>query len=75
MTFAARPLKLLRAAEAEPGTGAPGEVMALDGDALLIACGAGTRLRVLEVQPESRRPMTARAFAAGARLTAGARLG
>jgi hypothetical protein len=40
-----------------------------------VAAGALTRLTLLEVQPESRRPMSGAAFAAGARLKAGARLG
>lgn len=70
-----RRLKVLAAApgsaarEAEPGT-----VSAVD-DAIEVACGAGTSLRVLEVQPESRRPMAAAAFASGARLAVGERLG
>jgi methionyl-tRNA formyltransferase len=49
-------------------------VLAVDRDGLLVAAGAGTRLRLLDVQPESRRPMPAAAFAAGARLAPGARL-
>ena len=40
---------------------------------IILAGGQGTRLRLLDVQPESRRPMTAAAFAAGLRLAAGAR--
>ena len=44
-------------------------------DGLVVACGGGTALRILDVQPASRRPMTAGAFAAGARIASGARLG
>jgi methionyl-tRNA formyltransferase len=40
----------------------------------VVAAGAGSRLRLLEVQPESRRPMPASAFAAGARLRPGDRM-
>jgi hypothetical protein len=41
----------------------------------VVACGEGTRLRLLDVQPESRRAMSAAAFAAGLRLAPGARFG
>jgi methionyl-tRNA formyltransferase len=72
-TWRGQPLKIL-SARAEAGGGlAPGE-LAADRDGLLVGCGQGTRLRLLEVQPESRRPMSAAAFAAGLRLAAGARL-
>jgi methionyl-tRNA formyltransferase len=75
-TWTGGELKVLRArAEAEgAGEAPPGTVLAVERDALVIAAGGGSRLRVLEVQPESRRPMSAAAFAAGARLQAGARL-
>jgi methionyl-tRNA formyltransferase len=72
-----RLLKVLRARVDEDAAGegspAPGEVVALDTGGLVVACGQGTRLRLLEVQPESRRAMAAAAFAAGARLAPGAR--
>jgi methionyl-tRNA formyltransferase len=69
-------LKVLRARE-EPGPAADapaGTVLAVDGRGIVVAGGKGTRLRLTEVQPESRRPMPASAFAAGARLRPGARL-
>lgn len=72
---AGRALKVLRTEEGPAGEPlAPGSVVALDGEALVVACGEGTRLRLIEVQPESRRAMSGRAFAAGARLAPGARL-
>lgn len=43
----------------------PGTVVRAHGDDLVIACGDGTALRVLEIQPEGRRTMTAREFLAG----------
>lgn len=75
-SWAGGDLKILRAtpAGAEDGGAAPGTILAID-DGLRVACGAGTTLRVLEVQPASRRAMSAAAFAAGARLRPGARLG
>jgi methionyl-tRNA formyltransferase len=51
----------------------PGVVLSLRPD-VIVACGERTRLRLVEVQPESRRPMPASAWAAGARLVPGARL-
>jgi methionyl-tRNA formyltransferase len=75
-TAAGGDLKVLRARVEPAATDdpAPGTVLAVDRDGLLVAAGAGTRLRLLDVQPESRRPMPAAAFAAGARLAPGARL-
>jgi methionyl-tRNA formyltransferase len=71
-------LKLLRVrAESAAGGGdvAPGTITAVDRAGLVVAAGDGSRLRLLEVQPESRRAMDAAAFAAGARLQPGTRLG
>jgi methionyl-tRNA formyltransferase len=69
-----RGLRILRA-RAETGAGVPGTLLRVDRDGLLVAAGDGTALRVVEVQPESRNPMPAAAFAAGARLAVGERLG
>jgi methionyl-tRNA formyltransferase len=74
-TFGDHALKVRRAGLADPGPGEPGTVVEVDRQGLVVAAGADTRVRILEVQPESRRPMSAGAFATGARLTAGARLG
>jgi methionyl-tRNA formyltransferase len=74
--LAERPLKVLRVRElAESGDEAPGTLVRSDRDGLVVACGERTRLQILEVQPESRKAMPAAAFAAGARLSPGARLG
>jgi methionyl-tRNA formyltransferase len=71
-----RPLKVLRAAVADPASGfGPGVVIAVERDGVRVGCGSGTVLRLLEVQPESRKPMSARDWALGARLEPGARLG
>ncbi len=72
--FDGRTVKVLRA-RAEAGSDpleAPGTVNQT-GDGILVACAPGGQLRLLEVQPESRRPMPASAFAQGARLSTGAR--
>jgi methionyl-tRNA formyltransferase len=59
-------------ADLTPGP-APGTVLRAHGDELIVACGGGTGLRVLEIQPEGRRTMTAREFVAGRRAVEGAR--
>ena len=46
-------------------TVAPGTIIRAHGDELIVACGGGTALRILELQPEGRRTMTAREFLAG----------
>jgi methionyl-tRNA formyltransferase len=72
-----RLLKVLRARETR-GEGVDpcaGTVVVLDAQGVTVACRSGTRLRLLEVQPESRRAMPASAWAAGARLRPGSRLG
>jgi methionyl-tRNA formyltransferase len=76
-THEGRLLKALHAREADdPGPAAePGTVVALEKDGVRVACGGGTALLLVEVQPESRRAMPAPAWAAGARLRPGARLG
>lgn len=66
-------VKILRARLEAPGPGEPGEVTMVDRDGIVVGCGEGTRLRLVEVQAESRKAMAASAFAAGARLTPGAR--
>lgn len=54
-------------------TALPGAVIEAHGDRLVTACAGGTTLRLLEIQPEGRRPMAARDFLAGRRLTPGDR--
>ena len=56
-------------------TGDCGEVVKAVGDELWVACGDKTILRLLEVQPEGKRRLSARDFLNGARLPAGERLG
>ena len=69
--------------EAGPGDAAPpdetpgaaGTLVVARGDELSVACGGGTTLRVLELQPEGKQRMPARDFINGARARAGERLG
>lgn len=52
----------------------PGTIVRAAGDELLVAAGDETVVRILELQPEGRRPMTAREFLAGHAHLAGATL-
>lgn len=74
-THRGRLLKVWKAA-AEPSAGAaPGTVLASPpGRGILVAAGQGA-LRMIEVQPEGRRRMSADEYARGARLAPGERLG
>jgi len=54
---------------------APGTVVRAAGDEIVVACGGGTLLQILELQPEGRRTMTAREFLAGRGGLEGARFG
>ena len=51
----------------------PGTVCEVAKDSFVVACGANTTLRVTEVQPAGKRPMPARDFLNGAKLTVGTR--
>jgi methionyl-tRNA formyltransferase len=53
----------------------PGAVVVADGDNLVVSCGGHTALRLLEVQPEAKRRMSARDFLNGTRLKVGDRFG
>jgi methionyl-tRNA formyltransferase len=52
-----------------------GEVILAHGDDLVVKCGEGTALRLLEVQPEAKRRMTVRDFLNGTHLQIGDRFG
>jgi len=66
-------LKIWRA-EIVPGTtGSPGEILRADKTGIHVACGKDS-LRILELQPQDRRRMTAQEFIAGHKLSPGDRL-
>jgi methionyl-tRNA formyltransferase len=52
-----------------------GQVIEAGRDRLVVACGDGTALRVLEIQPQDSRRMSARDFINGNQVRAGAMLG
>ena len=59
----------------ETGTtdAAPGTIVDISADAIHVATGHGQRIAIEQLQPEGRRPMSAREFAAGKRLKPGLR--
>ena len=76
-TVGGQGLTILRA-RVEAGSGnaaAAGTVVEAHGDRLLVACGHGSVLRVVDLQPEGKRAMSARDYLAGRRLAPGATLG
>jgi methionyl-tRNA formyltransferase len=59
-----------------PGSHAdPGEVLAIDHDAIVVQTGDGRSIGLVQLQAEGRRVLGAREFAAGARLQPGVRFG
>ncbi len=66
-------LKILSAALAADGGGAPGEIAAVGKDGIVVACGEGA-LRLEMVQPEGGKAMAAWAYAQGRRIAKGDRL-
>ncbi len=59
----------------EKAGGRDGEIIAANGDDLLVRCGKETALRLLEVQPEGKRRMSVRDFLNGTHLKIGNRFG
>jgi methionyl-tRNA formyltransferase len=53
----------------------PGVVLEAHGDDLTVTAGDGSALRILQIQPEGKRPLTAREFLAGHRVRVGERFG
>src|SRR5438874_1437429 len=53
----------------------PGQVIEAGGDRLIVACGEGTALRLIQVQPQDSRRMSARDFLNGRSLAVGQILG
>ncbi|HEX7957987.1 MAG TPA: methionyl-tRNA formyltransferase, partial [Pyrinomonadaceae bacterium] len=71
----AREAGLGDAAPFEEGAEAAGTLVVARGGELFVACGGGTTLKVLELQPEGKQRMHARDFINGSHAQAGERLG
>jgi methionyl-tRNA formyltransferase len=73
--FRGKNLKIIAAKSAQaPQQIAPPELQ-VNGDTLLAGCGSGTALRLLHIQPEGKKAMSARDFISGYRPQQGERLG
>ncbi|MBA2526670.1 MAG: methionyl-tRNA formyltransferase [Pyrinomonadaceae bacterium] len=60
-----------KATRAEMFNAIPGEVVASQGDDLIVKCGGETMLRLIEVQPDAKRRMSVRDFMNGTHLKVG----
>ena len=69
-----RLLKIWQAELATELSGAPGEILRADKQGIVVACGQQS-LRLLQLQREGGRKMTAQEFLAGHALAAGSSLG
>ncbi len=75
--YEGRGIKILSALPLPSGAtlGSPGEVLEVSREGVQVACGGGSTLRLVQVQPESRGPMKAFDFANGAKVRPGAMFG
>jgi len=76
--FEGKILKILQANPSQtPGAAeiSPGTCLQVSRTSLLIACGEGSSLEILRVQPENRAAMTAADFAHGHQIKSGSKLG
>jgi methionyl-tRNA formyltransferase len=64
-----------KAESVSASTAEAGRIIAAHGDSMLVACGDGSALRILELQPEDSRRMSARDFLNGAQVRTGQLLG
>jgi methionyl-tRNA formyltransferase len=48
-----------------PDVAKPGEILVASGDQFIVKTGDGSQIQVLEIQPEGRKPLSAREFLAG----------
>lgn len=67
-----RTRKLPPTASAHPTQ--PGSIIVAEASGIIVACGDGLPLQILQLQPEAGRAMSAREYLAGHKLPAGARL-
>ena len=75
-SFSSRGLTIWRAQSTSSASEAmPGEVIAANGDELIVGCGGQTALRLIEVQPEARKRIGVRDFINGMRVKVGDRFG
>ena len=75
-SYNSRGLTIFRAEAVSSGRdAAPGEVIAAQGEDLIVSCGQPSALRLIEVQPEARKRMAVRDFLNGTHVKVGDRFG
>jgi methionyl-tRNA formyltransferase len=74
-SYGGLPLKIWRARPAPTTDVAPGVVSHVDPTGITVGCGAGTAIRLLELQRAGGKRLGASAFAAGSAIAVGERLG
>ena len=75
-SYNSRGLTIFRAEAVSSGRdAAPGEVIAAQGEDLIVNCGQPSALRLIEVQPEARKRMAVRDFLNGTHVKVGDRFG
>ncbi len=74
-TLRGKRVKLWSAAVTPSGEAATGETISVGPKGILVGCGGGTRLRLLELQAEGKQRMAAAPFARGQHLSPGDRWG
>ena len=73
-TFHEVPFKIFRAAVSNDSAGKPGYIF-VDNERVLVSCGSGSCIEILEVRPAGKREMSAIEWSRGARLSEGACFG
>lgn len=73
--FRGKILKVVAARPAEPAPAIPPAELRMLGEKLLVGCGGGTTLELIQIQPEGKKAIGARDFVSGYRPTAGEKLG
>jgi methionyl-tRNA formyltransferase len=68
-------IKVYRSSLEPPGEASPGETVSIDREGVVVGCGGGTRLRLLQVQAQGKKQMAATDFSRGQRLAVGTRWG
>ena len=68
-TLGGKKVKLWSAAVTSSGEAAAGRTISVGPEGILVGCGGGTRLRLLELQAEGKKRMAAASFARGRHLS------
>ena len=70
--YEAQTMKIIHAAQGEPGKGTPGEILAADKRGIRVACGGGETLVIDEIQMQGSKRMPVAAYLNGHEIAVGA---